>query len=102
MNNSSHKHGKGNGRSMPGSGGDCPGVIEHLSDFLEGDLEPHLLTEIETHLDECEDCQHCMEEIRSTIELIRSNCQHRSLPEDEKASVRGRLWTVLQRHSTEI
>ena len=69
----------------------CSGVVEHLSEYLEGELRPQMLAEVESHLDECEDCQHCMEEIRATIDLIRETVS-RSLPESEKERVRARLW----------
>lgn len=75
-------------------GGGCSGVVEHLSDYLDGELEPQMLTEVEAHLEECEDCQHCAEEIRATIDLIRQNVS-RSLPESEKDRVRARLWDTI-------
>ncbi len=75
-------------------GGSCSGVVEHLSDYLDGELEPRILNEVEAHLEECEDCQHCAEEIRATIDMIRQNVS-RSLPESERERVRARLWDAI-------
>ena len=83
------------GGSRTGGEGGCHGVLEHLSEYLEGELMPHMLSEVEAHLEECEDCQHCAREIRATIDLIRRNVS-RSLPESEKERVRARLWESIR------
>ena len=75
-------------------GGGCSGVVEHLSDYLDGELEPQMLTEVEAHLEECEDCKHCAEEIRATIDMIRKNVS-RLLPETDRDSIRARLWDAI-------
>jgi anti-sigma factor RsiW len=73
-------------------------VVEHLSDYLDGELEPRILAEVETHLEECEDCQHCAEEIRATIDMIRQNVSG-ELPESEREGVRARLWEAIRESS---
>lgn len=81
-----------------GSRGRCSGVVEHLSEYLDGELEPRMLNEVETHLEECEDCQHCTEEIRATIDMIRQNVQG-ELPESEREGIRARLWEAIRESS---
>ncbi len=101
MSHSSHDHGKDPDVTIHRTGGGCPGVLQHLSDYLEKDMEPQLLDEIETHLNECDDCRHCLDEIRGTIEFIHSNT-HSPIPDEQKAGIRDRLWTALQDLSTEL
>ncbi len=73
----------------------CRGVIRELSSYLDGDLPPSLLAELEIHLKRCEDCRLIVDTTRKTIEIY-CNAEPIPIPED----VRTRLHqTLLQKCS---
>ncbi len=48
----------------------CIDVVELLSDYLEGDLDPALAARVEAHLDECPPCVVYLEQLRLTIRSL--------------------------------
>jgi len=48
----------------------CRELVEVLTDYLEGALEPGERAEIERHLVICRGCQDYVEQFRSTIDLL--------------------------------
>lgn len=48
----------------------CRELVEVLTDYLEGALEPDERAEIERHLVICRGCQNYVEQYRSTIDLL--------------------------------
>ena len=48
----------------------CRELVEILTDYLEGALEPDERAEIERHLVICRGCQNYVEQFRSTIDLL--------------------------------
>jgi anti-sigma factor RsiW len=48
----------------------CRELVEVLTDYLEGALEPDERAEIERHLVICRGCQTYVEQFRSTIDLL--------------------------------
>lgn len=48
----------------------CRELVEVLTDYLEGALEPDQRAEIERHLVICRGCQNHVEQFRSTIDLL--------------------------------
>jgi predicted anti-sigma-YlaC factor YlaD len=73
----------------------CKGVIRELSSYLDGDLETAVLTDLEIHLQRCEDCRLIVDTTRRTIEIY-CNAEPVPLPED----VRIRLHETLIRRLT--
>jgi len=47
----------------------CQDVVELLSAYLDGELDPTTLARVETHLAGCDDCTMVLEEFRETIRL---------------------------------
>lgn len=57
-------------RDKPGLTIDCKGVVELVTEYLEGSLPPDLTTEVEAHLALCPGCQAYLDQMRRTIEEL--------------------------------
>lgn len=63
----------------------CKGVIHELSSYLEGDLEATVLSDLEVHLQRCEDCRLIVDTTRKTIEIY---CKAEPVPLPEDVRIR--------------
>lgn len=50
----------------------CIEVVELLTDYLEGALDPEMQRRVEWHLDLCPPCVVFLEQLRSTIESVEN------------------------------
>ncbi|HUU15017.1 MAG TPA: zf-HC2 domain-containing protein, partial [Terriglobia bacterium] len=64
----------------------CRKVIQQLSEFLDGELDPGLAEQLARHLEHCEDCKLVVDTTRKTIEIY-CNTEPMDLP----PAVRERL-----------
>jgi len=48
----------------------CRAIFEKLSEYLDGELDAALCSEMGTHLDDCPPCQAFLESLRRTIALV--------------------------------
>lgn len=69
----------------------CHDLIETLSDYVDGSLNPVLCEELERHLRECPNCRIVVNTLKKTIELYQKETQEETLPHD----VRERLFRRL-------
>jgi anti-sigma factor RsiW len=69
----------------------CHELLSQLSDYIDGELEAALCTQLEAHLAECPDCRVMVDTMRKTIILYRSQA-----PAELPADVKGRLYQVLK------
>ena len=69
----------------------CKGVIRELSNYIDGDLDPGLKTELERHLQHCEDCTMIVDQTKKSIEIL---CDSR--PVELPSDVRSRLHDALR------
>jgi anti-sigma factor RsiW len=69
----------------------CRDRLGQLLDYIDGELEASLCTELEAHLAECPDCRVMVDTVRKTIILYRSQAAA-ELP----SGVRDRLYRVLK------
>jgi len=69
----------------------CKGVIRELSNYIDGDLDPGLKTELERHLEHCEDCGVIVDQTKKSIEIL---CD--SKPVELPSDVRSRLHAALR------
>ena len=69
----------------------CKGVIRELSNYIDGDLDPGLKTELERHLNHCEDCTMIVDQTKKSIEIL---CD--SKPLELPSDVRSRLHAALR------
>jgi anti-sigma factor RsiW len=68
----------------------CKEVIQRLSDYIDGELDPVLKQDLEQHLAQCRDCRIIVDTTRKTVEIY-SNSEPLPLP----APVRERLMQAL-------
>jgi anti-sigma factor RsiW len=68
----------------------CLGLIQELCSYLDGELGPEALADIERHLGRCKDCRLVVDTTRKTI-AIYCNAEPAPLPGD----VRERLHQAL-------
>jgi len=47
----------------------CAEVVELLSDYLEGALDPAASSHVETHVADCDGCTMALDQLRETIRL---------------------------------
>jgi anti-sigma factor (TIGR02949 family) len=71
--------------------GTCRELLNQLSDYVDGELEAALCTELEAHLAECPNCQVMVDTVRKTITLY-----HTQAPAELPSDVEERLYRVLK------
>ena len=51
----------------------CTDFLAQMTDFFDGDVEPQLLAEIQSHLGECHHCEILVDTTRQTIRVYRDH-----------------------------
>ena len=74
----------------------CRGLILELGDYLDGELGPTVLAELELHLQRCEDCRIVVDTTRKTIEIF-CRAEPIPLPEDVHRRLHQALFQRLGR-----
>jgi anti-sigma factor RsiW len=69
----------------------CRELLEQISDYVDGELEAALCTELEAHLADCPNCRVMVDTLRRTITLYHAQATSQ-LPSD----VEDRLFKVLK------
>jgi anti-sigma factor RsiW len=69
----------------------CHELLAQVSDYVDGELEAALCTELEAHLAECPNCRVMVDTVRKTITLYHAQAATQ-LPSD----VEDRLFKVLK------
>jgi anti-sigma factor (TIGR02949 family) len=69
----------------------CSELLEHLNDYVDGELSASLCAELEVHLAECPNCRVMVDTVRKTITLYHAQAA-KALPSD----VEERLYKVLK------
>jgi energy-coupling factor transporter ATP-binding protein EcfA2 len=54
----------------PGMTVHCQEIVELVTDYLEGVLDPHMTAEVEAHLELCDGCDIYVEQMRATIRAL--------------------------------
>jgi predicted anti-sigma-YlaC factor YlaD len=71
---------------------DCHEMLQTLSDYVDGELDPVLCAELQRHMSECKNCRVVVDTLQKTIELYQVvEEEERPLPTD----VRNRLFLRL-------
>lgn len=73
---------------------DCQRQLLELSAYLEGDLTPEKMAELDAHLARCECCGRMAASLRQTIALCRS-ADARQLPQDVQCRALERVRALL-------
>lgn len=63
---------------------DCRDVVVLVTDYLEEQLQPELLRSFEEHIAGCVGCQNYIEQMRRTIEMLRTLTQEPMFPETQE------------------
>lgn len=69
----------------------CKHLLGSLSDYIDGELGSALCSEIEHHLEECENCRIVVDSLRKTVYLFKVTAGAPGMPVD----VRQRLYKRL-------
>ncbi len=69
----------------------CRYLLDSLSEYVDGDLGQDLCSEIERHLQGCENCRIVVDSLRKTVYLYHATTQPPTVPDD----VRQRLYRCL-------
>ncbi len=69
----------------------CHQLIETISDYVDGELDPQLCVELERHLSECDNCQIVVNTLRKTIELYKDPSPGDALPDEVRLRLFYRL-----------
>jgi len=54
----------------PGMTVHCEEIVELVTDYLEGVLDPDMTAEVEAHLELCDGCDLYVEQMRATIQAL--------------------------------
>lgn len=69
----------------------CKRLLGSLSEYVDGELDEKLCTDLEQHLDECEDCRIVVDTLRKTVSLYRTTAKNEVITPD----IRQRLFRSL-------
>jgi hypothetical protein len=74
---------------------ECKHVWEHISEYLDHDLDPALLRDVENHLENCEVCSAILDSTRNIL-ILTADDRTYELPVGYSQRLHARLETVLQ------
>ncbi len=74
----------------------CKEVLAHLADFIDGELEAELATQINEHIMKCPFCQQMKKSYEKTIDLFKKASQF-DPPEELVEKIRNRLFADLSK-----
>ncbi len=66
----------------------CHIILENLSDYLDGELDADLCTDIERHISGCQHCQVVVNTLKKTIQIYQVTGHETTLPPE----IRRRLY----------
>ena len=74
---------------------DCKHVWEHISGYLDQQLDPELLAAVEKHLESCEVCSAVLDSTRNVLVLTADNRTY-ELPVGYSERLHDRLTSVIR------
>jgi anti-sigma factor RsiW len=66
----------------------CRQVIDKISEYIDGELDPELARELERHLAHCEDCRIVVDTANKTVEIF-NHTEPAALPDDVRERLNG-------------
>jgi len=66
----------------------CRQVIDKISEYIDGELDPELVRELERHLEHCEDCRIVVDTMHKTVEIFY-HTEPAGLPDDVRQRLNG-------------
>ena len=70
----------------------CRQLFEKMSEYLDGELDPDLVSFAEDHLSKCTECEENIELMKKSLQLIKNQTSQK-LPDD----VRDKLRKVIRK-----
>lgn len=64
-------------------GGSCRELFGHLSEYLDGEIDPGVCARIDEHMADCAPCRDFLDSLSRTVGLVRSSPVD-AIPEDWK------------------
>jgi anti-sigma factor RsiW len=59
---------------------ECKDVLEQVSNFIEGEIPPALMKELEAHIQSCQHCKVVLDTTRKTIYLYHCHADDQKAP----------------------
>lgn len=69
----------------------CQDILGNLNDYIDGELDRQLCTDIEAHIKSCTDCKIVVNTLKKTVQLCQKAGQETVLPEDVRKRLYARL-----------
>jgi anti-sigma factor (TIGR02949 family) len=69
----------------------CQDILQSLSEYIDGELEARLCSEIEAHIASCPDCKIVVDTLKKTIRLYQISGREIQVPEDVQKRLYSRL-----------
>ena len=66
----------------------CRQVIDKISEYIDGELDPELTRELERHLAHCEDCRIVVDTANQTVKIF-NDTEPAALPDDVRERLNG-------------
>jgi hypothetical protein len=60
---------------------ECADVLRQLSNYIEGEVPPALMNELEKHVQNCENCRIVLDTTRKTISLYHIHAADQQAPD---------------------
>jgi len=76
---------------------ECKAHFKKISEYLDGELDPGTMEEIESHLSECPECRDCIDSLRKTIRLCKQ-ASPEGMPDAMKRQLHETLRQCLEGH----
>ncbi|MFI5208687.1 MAG: anti-sigma factor family protein [Gemmatimonadales bacterium] len=69
----------------------CAETLKHLDDYLDRELSPKEIAEVEAHLAECSDCHDEFSVERELLDCVREKLRHLRVPADLMKRIAARI-----------
>lgn len=76
----------------------CKNVMRELSNYIDGDLDPHMMEDFERHLEHCEECSIILDQTKKFIAIL-SGSKLFDLPDDVRARLRAAVRRKIEKKS---
>ena len=69
----------------------CADTLKHLDDYLDRELSPGEIADVEAHLAECDDCHDEFSVERELLDCVREKLRHLRVPADLMKRIAARI-----------
>lgn len=69
----------------------CAETLKHLDDYLDRELSPNEIAEVESHLAECADCHDEFSVEQELLDCVREKLRHLRVPADLMQRIAARI-----------